>query len=66
MPKMKNSDKMLLDAKAATSSAITFGLETGQAPIDEAHTPQDAAFNTGALYQGAPPADPGAAGQGQT
>ncbi|MDF2631333.1 MAG: hypothetical protein K0R39_5164 [Symbiobacteriaceae bacterium] len=63
MPKMKNSDKMLTDAKAATTSAVTFGLETGQAPIDEAHTVQDAAFNTGALYRGAPPADPGA-GQG--
>lgn len=65
MPRMKNSDKILIDAKAATSSPVTFGLETGQAPIDEAHNPQDAAFNTGALYRGAPPADPGVAGQGQ-
>lgn len=58
MPRMKNSDKMLTDAKAATSSAATFGLETGQAPIDEAHNPSDAAFNTGALYRGAPPGEP--------
>lgn len=47
----KYSDKMLTDAKAAASNAVSFGMETGQVPIDDAHTVNNAAFNTGALYQ---------------
>jgi|GEM_PF-7043365 len=51
MPAEKASDKLLTDAKAAATSAISFGMETGQVPIDNAHTVNNAAFNTGALYQ---------------
>lgn len=44
---MNDRDKILLDAKAASDG---FGVETGQAALDEAHTPTSLSFNTGALY----------------
>jgi hypothetical protein len=51
----KASRKNLTDAKAAASSAVSFGLETGQGPVDDAHTPKNASFNTGAQYLAATP-----------
>lgn len=58
MPRMKSSDKNLTDAKAAaTMNALTFGLETGAVPVDDAHTLTNAAFNTGSQYLQEPPAD---------
>ena len=46
----KNSDKILKDAKAAATEPVAFGPEKGQAPIDDAHTVNNAAFNVGAMY----------------
>ncbi|HWI64376.1 MAG TPA: hypothetical protein VNT75_21255 [Symbiobacteriaceae bacterium] len=50
MPRMKDSDKILKDAKAAATEPVTFGLENGEVPVDDAHTVNNAAFNTGAMY----------------
>lgn len=50
------ANKLLTDAKAAGGSFAVHGLATGQAPLDEAHTPTSASFDTGALYLDQAPA----------
>ncbi|HLN61039.1 MAG TPA: hypothetical protein VK464_05750 [Symbiobacteriaceae bacterium] len=52
---MNDRDKLLVDAKASSDGMTGFGMETGQAPLDEAHTPANLSFNTGALYRDAAP-----------
>ena len=50
MPRMKASDKLLKDAKAAATAPVTFGMEIGEIAIDDAHTLQNSAFHTGSIY----------------
>ncbi|HYF92273.1 MAG TPA: hypothetical protein VD969_08490 [Symbiobacteriaceae bacterium] len=50
MEREKNSDKILKDAKAASSEPVAFGPEKGQGQIDDAHTVNNAAFNVHAMY----------------
>jgi hypothetical protein len=47
---MNDRDKLLTDARASADPFGAFGIETGQVPLDAAHTPANASFNTGALY----------------
>jgi hypothetical protein len=50
------SNKILTDAKASSTTFATFGLADGQPPLDDAHTPTNAQFNTGSLYLDTAPA----------